>query len=518
VQENLKKVWREKEMNNRYTSFLYLLVFLTFHSLDTEAQAKRAREMRAVWVASVNNIDWPVSPLSSPDEQKKEAIKLLETFSEYNLNTIILQIRPAADAFYNSSIEPWSQWLTGTQGKGPEPYYDPLEFWITESRKRGFDIHAWVNPYRAITDTANETSPEHITNIHPEWFLTYGKTVYFDPGLPETRDYVSRVIGDIVRRYDVDAIHMDDYFYPYRIAKVEFPDDSSFIKYGGNYAPENRDDWRRENVNLIIRQLSDTIRSIKPWVEFGISPFGVWRNIEKDPGGSATKAGQTNYDDLFADILLWQKMGWIDYIVPQIYWHIGFQVADYSILADWWSRNASGCRLYIGQAPYRINKESVTKEWRSSKQIVRQVELNRQYPNISGSVYFSGKVFRNDPLNLRKRMLRSLYPQKALPPAGTRISQLAAGVPVNPVLVTSGDSLKLSWESGANTKNFIIYKFRKGKDSIIDDPENIYSVTSLTSLTISLGKRTDPDKYIYMICSQNRSNLLGEPVWFRQVK
>jgi len=278
-----------------------------FLALPLFSQYYPKYEMRAVWIATVSNIDWPSSSRLSVDEQKREIVALLDMVKDYNLNTVVLQIRPSADAFYPSKFEPWSQWLNGEQGKAPDPFYDPLEFTIGACRERGIDIHVWLNPYRAVTDTANITSAGHITIIHPEWFLTYGKTVYFDPGLPQTRDYVSSVVSDIVRRYDIDAVHMDDYFYPYRIANLSFPDDSSFATYPMGYSPDKREDWRRDNVNMIIRQLSDSIKKIKPWVEFGISPFGVWRNNDKDSLGSATKAGQTNYDDLYADVILWQK-------------------------------------------------------------------------------------------------------------------------------------------------------------------------------------------------------------------
>ena len=278
------------------TCFLHqVLLFITIivHQ-DIIAQTHPKHEMRAVWIATVNNIDWPSSPNLTVDDQQKEMIRLLDLMKQYNLNTVVFQIRPAADAFYQSSIEPWSQWLTGQQGKAPEPFYDPLEFVITECRKRGLDIHAWLNPYRALKDTANLTDPSHVTRIHPEWFLTYGSTVYFDPGLPQTRDYVAGVVSDIVRRYDIDAIHIDDYFYPYRITRVNFPDDSSFFKYPRGYLPEQRDDWRRDNVNVIIKQLSDSIKAIKQWVELGISPCGVWRNSNIYSAGLDTVAGRTN--------------------------------------------------------------------------------------------------------------------------------------------------------------------------------------------------------------------------------
>lgn len=490
------------------------LAILLFLPLNLLSQYHPKNEMRAIWLATVNNIDWPSSPGLPVEEQKKELRELLDMVKQYNLNTVIFQIRPAADAFYLSTIEPWSQWLNGEQGKAPEPFYDPLEFTINECRKRGLDIHAWLNPYRAVTDTANITSPDHITNIHPEWFLTYGKTVYFDPGLPQTRDYVAGVVSDIVRRYDIDAVHMDDYFYPYRIAKVSFPDDSSFVRYPRGYSPDQRDDWRRDNVNLIIKQLSDSIKAIKPWVELGISPFGVWRNIEKDPAGSQTKAGQTNYDDLFADILLWQKNGWIDYITPQIYWHIGMKVADYAVLSDWWSHNSFGCRVYIGQAPYRIGRKVSYKEWRTSGEIIKQIKLNRTFPNISGSMFFSAKVLRKDPLRLKEKLTRDLYRFPSLPPSDNRIIPSIPEMPSETYISSGEGSINLSWKKGGNSKKFVIYKLRKGKPADMNNPENIFMVTSETSATFPITAKTDLRKYYFVITSQSQTNTESDPEYF----
>ena len=322
------------------------------------------------WIASVANIDWPSRAGLSVDMQQQEMIELLDLAKEYKMNTVIFQIRPAADAFYKSEIEPWSQWLNGKQGMAPPEDYDPLQFTIEQCKRRGLDIHVWLNPYRAVFDlNKSSVSEDHPYKAHPEWFVTYGNKGYFNPGLPETRNHVASVVADIVKRYKVDAVHFDDYFYPYRIAGKEFPDQAAFEMYPRGFDDSRKDDWRRDNVDLIIKQLHDTIKTLAPHIEFGISPFGVWRNQSVDPRGSATRAGQTNYDDLYADILKWQKSGWIDYVTPQIYWHIGKEVADYAVIADWWSKNAYGCRLYTGHGFYRIDKDSKDKAWRSSKKL-----------------------------------------------------------------------------------------------------------------------------------------------------
>ncbi len=505
-------------MNNRLF-FLrnVILILLLIIPANLKSQVYPKYEMRALWVATVANIDWPSSPHLSVEDQKIEMVSLLDLMKENNLNTVVLQIRPCADAFYNSSIEPWSQWLTGEQGKPPEPFYDPLEFVIAECRKRGLDIHAWLNPYRAISDTANITASNHITRIHPEWFLTYGKTVYFDPGLPQTRDYAATVVSDIVRRYDIDAIHMDDYFYPYRIANVSFPDDSSFSNYPRGFTPAQRDDWRRDNVNLIIRQLSDSIKSIKPWVEFGISPFGVWRNNSTDPEGSDTKAGQTNYDDLFADILYWQKNGWIDYVTPQIYWHVGFKIADYKVLTDWWSHNTFGSRLYIGQAPYRIDRKATAKGWRTSKEIIKQININRTYPNINGSMFFSAKVFRKNPMRLNQKLIRSLYRYPSITPANNRIVPIIPEQPSHAGLDVAGGLINLSWKKESNTRKFIIYKLRKDNPADLGDPKNIIIVTSDTKVSIPVRRSTDLSRYNYYVTSLSQTNYESDPVLFNRI-
>jgi uncharacterized lipoprotein YddW (UPF0748 family) len=499
-----------KVLNTRFfLCFLLLFPALAF------AQEYPKREMRAVWIATVENIDWPSDDSLTVDDQKRELIELLDLVKAYHMNAVVFQIRPCADAFYPSPYEPWSQWLTGEQGKAPNPYYDPLDFAIKECRKRGIDIHVWLNPYRALKDTSRDVAADnHLLNQHPEWFLTYGKTKYFNPGLTETRDFVSKVVGDIVRRYDIDAIHMDDYFYPYRIAKVEFPDESTFAAYPRGFASDQKEDWRRDNVNLIIKQIHDTVRSIKPWVEFGISPFGVWRNIDKDPAGSLTKAGVTNYDDLYADILKWQKEGWIDYVVPQIYWQIGKTVADYAVLADWWSRNAYGCNVYVGQAPYRITKKAKEKPWRKSKEIINQIELNRNYPNINGSMFFSAKFMRSNPLKIKEKLLRGHYKYQSINPENSRIASVVPGIPSNAQVSVANGSIKLSWNGGVNTKAFVVYKFRKGKRASLTTAENIFITTSDTAISFPLDKKTDTNKYYYMVTALSLSNTESAPVYF----
>lgn len=354
------------------------------------AQAKP--EFRAVWVATVDNIDWPSQKGLSVDSQKAEFIRLINLHQQNGMNALIVQVRPATDAFYPSPYEPWSEWLSGVQGKPPSPYYDPLQFMITETHKRGMEFHAWCNPYRADFKIGTASiAPSHITRVHPDWFLPYGDKLYFDPGNKAAQAFVADVIGDIVRRYNVDAIHFDDYFYPYRIAGKEFPDSATYKLYGKGLTT---DDWRRSNVDSIIVSLNRIIKKIKPQVKFGISPFGVWRNADKDPRGSNTKAGQTNYDDLYADILLWLEKGWIDYVAPQLYWEFGHKAAPYEVLIDWWSKHSYGKHCYIGLGIYRAGSSDI---WKDSTLIPRQIELLRKTPNIQGMIFFSSKTFNKNP-------------------------------------------------------------------------------------------------------------------------
>ena len=355
--------------------------------------AQTTPEFRGVWVATVDNIDWPTKGDYNSNSQKASFIKLLEMHQRNGINALVVQIRPCTDAFYPSPYEPWSQWLTGIQGRPPSPYYDPLAFMISETHKRGMVFHAWMNPYRAEFNIFNSSmSATHITKVHPEWFLVYGDKRYFDPGNKEAQQYVTQVVTDVVSRYDLDAIHFDDYFYPYRIAGKEFPDESSFKKYGVGM---KKDDWRRSNTDSIISMLSYAIKKENKKCQFGISPFGVWRNQDKDPiDGSRTIGAQTNYDDLYANILLWLKKGWIDYVAPQLYWELGHRIAPYEVLLSWWSTHTYGKHCYIGMGIYRANSNPA---WKELNQLPRQIVALRKTPNMKGMIFFSSKTFEKNP-------------------------------------------------------------------------------------------------------------------------
>ena len=526
-----------------------IVFFLLVFSGISPAQKALKREFRGVWIASVANIDWPSRSDLATDQQRDEFRSMLNQHRKNGINAVIVQIRPSADAFYRSSFEPWSEWLTGEQGQHPDPEYDPLTFMVEEAHERGMEFHAWLNPYRAIFD-ANKfySDPAHIhldtlnklinelilsdslntsgklskkdhmdvlrltgadTSLlvykHPDWFLQYGNKIYFDPGIPEVQEHISNVVREIVSRYDIDAIHMDDYFYPYRIAGVEFPDSLSFRTYGATYSSDLKDYWRRDNVNAIVEQLGETIKSTNSRVKFGISPFGVWRNASMDPAGSATKAGQTNYDDLFADVLKWQKEKWIDYVIPQIYWHRGFDLADYETLAKWWNDNAYGVQIYIGLGLYRVDAESKTEAWQNPMEIPEQIKLNRSLPNIQGSCLYSSKPMINNPLGVTEILREQFFQYPAFVP---EMSWLENPSPPKPVLLAVKNTRSgclLEWQNTTKGKYYVVYRFKGKGVGDFDDPANIISIHGKTN-------NFDEDKgvkrfrkYTYAVSAMNGS-------------
>ena len=387
----MKLLFRPRNPGHRFPIGYYLLIMALF--LPVAIKAQPVPEFRGVWIATVDNIDWPAKGSFNSDSQRTAFIQLLDMHQRNGMNAVIVQVRPCADAFYPSPYEPWSEWLTGVQGQPPFPYYDPLAFMITETHKRGMVFHAWMNPYRAVFNIDNSTiSATHITRLHPEWFLTYGDKRYFDPGNKEAQQYVTQVVTDVVSRYDVDAIHFDDYFYPYHIAGKEFPDDASYRQYGKGM---RKDDWRRSNTDSIISMLSRAIKKVKNKCQFGISPFGVWRNYDRDAvNGSRTNGAQSNYDDLYADILLWLKNNWIDYVAPQLYWEFGHRTAPYEVLLNWWSKHTYGKHCYIGIGIFKANSNAA---WRNVTQLPRQVQAIRNTPNMKGMAFFSSKIFESNP-------------------------------------------------------------------------------------------------------------------------
>ena len=402
------------------------------------------REFRGVWIATVANIDWPVSPDSPWDVQKREYIKLLDYYKNLNFNAVIVQIRTAGDAFYPSNYAPWSKYLTGKQGKAPATQENPLTWMIKEAHDRGLEFHAWLNPYRATMnlETSN-LSPEHDFFKHRNWMLKYGTKWYYDPGLPEVKNHLLAIIKEVVTNYDIDAIHFDDYFYPYKEPKLDFPDKASYDKY--KKPGQSRDDWRRQNVNDLILALSQTIKTQKPWVQFGISPFGVWRNQSKDPKGSPTQAGQTNYDDLYADVLLWMKNKWIDYLIPQLYWSMEHRLASHRKLADWWSNNSFGTNIYIGNGPYKIREDS-DEAWKNPAELNTQVNYARTLPQIQGNAFFSAKSIYIKNQDIAQKLKAEVFNRPTLPPAFEPKTQTIIDIPVVLDVKTTPEKTQINLE------------------------------------------------------------------------
>jgi uncharacterized lipoprotein YddW (UPF0748 family) len=492
-------------------------VFLTSLILCTAflIQAQPKYEFRAVWVATVANIDWPSNTGLTTADQQKEVIDILDLHKSLGMNAIILQVRPTADAFYKSELEPWSRYLSGKQGQAPNPFYDPLSFWIEECHKRGMELHAWLNPYRVAQNFNEPLSTSHIAFQHPEWILKYGEKLYFDPGMPETREFVAKVVKDIVQRYDVDAIHFDDYFYPYPL-KEAFPDTTSFKQFNRGFSKENIADWRRENVDICIEMLNDSIKATKPWVKFGISPFGVWRNKADDPRGSNTQAGATNYDQLYANIIKWQEKGWIDYCLPQLYWHIGHPLVDFTLLANWWKNQTYGRAMYVGHGVYRVSPESTTSEWTEPNQLSKQIAVLRSIPEISGSAFYSSKWFKGELLGFQDSLRTNIYKNPAIIPPMPWLDN----TPPQNITKLKRSGKKVKWET-TNTTNemdkawqFVVYLNEKGQAFNSKNNRQIYQLTKQKEFKFSKinKKKKKYEVRISVLDRLNNESRISSPI------
>jgi uncharacterized lipoprotein YddW (UPF0748 family) len=385
------------------------------------------REFRAVWVATVNNIDFPSNPNLTVEEQKQELTRILDAARDLHLNAIIFQVRPQCDAIYASAIEPWSEYLTGAMGKPPEPFYDPLEFLISEAHARALELHAWFNPYRALHPTAKRPpAPTHISVKRPDLAKVYGQSVWLDPGERDVQDYSLRVVLDVVRRYDIDGVHFDDYFYPYKEKDasgraIPFPDEASWNKYRAAGGKLNRDDWRRQNVDRFIQRVSQEIKRIKPHVKFGISPFGIWQ-----PGYPPSIKGFNAYAEIYADSRKWLRAGWVDYLTPQLYWKIADAPHSYTALLDWWNgENVKHRYIFPGNSVSRIGSSPDF----SAHEILDQIIETRKRPQPAGNIFFSMKTFLQNRQGINELLKTKVYQQAALVPALTWISHKAPAPP-----------------------------------------------------------------------------------------
>ena len=397
------------------------------------------REFRAAWLATVANLDWPSEPGLGAAQQKAELIALLDHAAQLKLNAVLMQVRPMADAAYASPLEPWSEFLTGRMGRAPQPFYDPLAFAIQEAHRRGLELHAWFNPFRVSLPPAQARSPaalDHLSRAHPELVRRYGNLLWLDPGEPAAREHVLSVIQDVVRRYDVDGIAFDDYFYPYPEKDVdgrniEFPDSASWRKYGAT-SGESRDDWRRANVNQFIQNAYRSIHALKPWVKFGISPFGIWR-----PGYPKQVQGLDTYTRLYADSRLWLASGWVDYFSPQLYWSIDQREQSFPVLLQWWSeQNVKHRHLWPS-----LDAVNVGTRW-TPDEIARQIQVARRTSGVGGEIFYHlSNLFADHALT---GVIRIAYPQPALVPASPWLDSIP---PAKPKLSSgaSWSSLRFDW-------------------------------------------------------------------------
>ena len=463
------------------------------------ASAQQKREFRGAWIQCVNG---QFKGMSTEAMQRTLTYQLNELQKD-GCNAIIFQVRPECDALYESSIEPWSYYLTGEQGSRPYPYWDPLKWMVDECHKRGMELHAWINPYRAKTKTAHGNARNHVVVQHPEWTFQYDGLTLLNPALQECRDYICNVARDIVTRYDVDGFHIDDYFYPYPLAGVQIPDDAQYRANSNGIG--NRGDWRRFNVNLFIEQLYKTVHEAKPWVKVGISPFGIYRNQKNDPNGSRTN-GLQNYDDLYADVLLWDANGWMDYCVPQIYWEIGNRAADYDELIHWWNQHLTRTALYIGEDVERTVKHADLKD-KNRHQLSAKMSLHQQLPRVKGTVLWYAKAAVDNIGNYGTSLRNVYWRTPALQPVMEHIDKKAPKK-VRKLKAFNFDGQRVlfwtapkgkGWQDEAT--RYAVYRFDKSEKVDLHDTSHLKAIVSDTFYEMPANEQTP---CVYVVTALDR--------------
>lgn len=461
--------------------YLSLLLFSFLSGTVSQGAEHPKREFRGAWIHTVGQ--------SRYMEMNRDAMQdyfdqMLDSLQHIGINAVIFQVRPTADAFYRSELEPWSKYLTGKQGVAPEPLWDPLQYMIEQCHARNMELHAWLNPYRVGTNADEPLAASHIYHKHPEWFVRYGQQLYFDPGLPECRRFIGRVVDDIVSRYDVDAIHMDDYFYPYPIAGSEFPDENSYARYGNGM---DRGDWRRENVNALIKELHEIIKSRKPWVRFGISPFGIYRNQKSDPDGSATN-------------------GWVDYMLPQLYWEIGHQAACVETLIYWWNNHANGRHLYIGQDVARtMNATDVNPIY---TQLNHKMQLSRYLDHVGGNCFWPGYSLLENYKGIADDLKGYYHAVPSLIPAYTFIDSKAPDEVKGLKAKWTPEGYELQWKRKKTDDEmqkqiyFCVYRFAPSEDICLCDASHLVAVTRDTKFLLPYKHGTR--QYVYVVTAVDR--------------
>lgn len=482
--------------------YTFLLTLLLLWPCASALEVLPKREFRGAWIQMINGQFMGMGR----DEMQANLTHQLNVLQQCGVNAIMFQVRGEADAMYASPYEPWSRFLTGRQGTPPNPYWDPLAWMVTECHKRGMELHAWINPFRAKTKTTKELAVTHPYVKHPERCFEYDGFYLFDPGLDVNRSYICKIAADIVRRYDVDGLHIDDYFYPYPVAGVSIPDQATYETHKNGI--NNINDWRRYNVNLFIKALHDSIRAVKPWVKFGVSPFGIYHNVKAGSNipGSKTN-GLQNYDDLYADVLYWINQGWVDYNIPQLYWEIGHRTADYEELVKWWSRFAGGRPLFIGQEVERtvraadLNNPNVN-------QMGAKLRLQRTLRGIQGGcLWYSAAVVRNEG-NYATALQKVYNRTPALQPLFPFIDDKAPGKPRKLKAMWMPNGYYLFWTAPKGSKemdrarNYVVYRFKKGERVDLFDPSHIVAVTPQTCY--KLPYQGGHDKYVYVVTALDR--------------
>lgn len=466
------------------------------------------REFRGAWMQVVNN---QYRGLSTAEQQAR-LLSQLDALQQVGVNAVFFQVRPEGDAMYASELEPWSRFLTGRQGLAPSPYWDPLEFMVEACHARGMELHAWINPFRAKLKEApiSDLSSQHPYFRNPDRFVEYDGLLIFDPGLSVNRDYICKVAADIVRRYDVDGLHIDDYFYPYPVGGKAFGDDVTFASYSRGFV--NKADWRRDNVNLFIQQLYTTVRQTKPWVKFGVSPFGIYHNgvesyINGVPG-SATR-GLQNYDDLYADVLLWINEGWVDYVIPQLYWEIGHTTADYAQLVGWWAQHANGRPLYIGQDLERSLRATDIRKAHSN-QVESKFRMQRGWSSTDGYCWWYADAVRAalGTTEGKSSLLPLTKGTVALQPLYPWIDDKAPDKVTRPAVIDTSDGPVLCWTAPVSkfeadrAVRYAVYAFERDERVDIEESGHILAVTPQTFLP--LQPYLQRGKYVLVITALDR--------------
>ena len=487
-------------------SFISLLALLMgCGGGDPSPEAPRKREFRATWITSAYNIDWPSVKGLPPEEQRAEFIRLIDQQQALGMNAVVVQVRAAGDAFYPSELVPWSEFLTGTQGQAPAPYYDPLAFMIEACHARNLEFHAWFNPFRAISHVRfSSVAEDNVAQRHLDWTFLYGETRFFDPGVPAVRAHLTGVIAEVLRQYDVDGIHFDDYFYPYRKNREPLPDDATFGRYGAGYP--DRAAWRRANIDRFIQRVADSIQAIRPHVKFGISPVGIWRNKTQAPLGSNTRVDQTAYDVLHADVRKWLQAGWIDYVAPQLYWSTEHPYANYTELLPWWARNAFGRHVYVGQALFKL-KLTRQSYWQNPGQLPEQLSLNRLYPEVQGSIFYSANAFQDNPHQVANLLRDQRYRYPALVPSMPWKDSIPPLAP-DDLYLEAGATPRLHWPApdtasdGDTAAYYVLYRFARGEAPDLQDPAHIIAVQRGHSFVDRSAQPRETYTYLVTACDR----------------